>query len=115
MTDGYRVVRASTLAWLLERHRTHADTGIEVPTEVARDLALAVVDLPAPVDEDRIRAAGPLLSPEEQEIYLLEELDLPRDRAGGQFWRLVVRVVHSMNRNEADAVLRIISGSSNDG
>lgn len=111
MSDGYRVIRTATLAWLLERHRGNPEPS-ELPTEVARDLGEAVVSLSAPIDDDRIRAAGPLLSVEEHELLLLEELDLPRSKHDGQFWRLVLRVVHATLTNEAEAVLRVVAERS---
>lgn len=111
--DAYVVLRTSTLAWLLERHRV-AGEPVEVPEEVARDLREAVVSgrVPAPDPEQRLRALGPLLNPEQQVTLLAEDasLRLPRGDAG-EFWRVVVKVVHAMNVNEAEAVLRVIGAS----
>ncbi len=110
--DGYRVIRSSTLAWLIERHRLHPDDGVELPEEVARDLGEAVVDVDAPIPVgDRLQALGPVLSVEEHETLLLEDpdLNLPRTREAGQFWRLVVRIVHAVKSREAEAVLRMIA------
>ena len=69
-------------------------------------------NVPAPVDGDRIRAAGPLLSAEEHESLLLDELDLPRAGEASKFWKLVVGIVHGMLTNEAETVLRIIADRS---
>lgn len=113
MDDGYALVRKSTLAWLLEVYRA-AENRPEIPEEVARDLRVQVTrELRSPVSADRLRLAGPLLSAEEHEALLLEEgsLDLPRDKQGGAFWRLVVHVVHAVLRNEGDAALKLIGGS----
>ena len=110
-SDGYSVIRSSTLAWLLERARLSGEVR-NVPEEVARDLAEAVVNVEAPVpEEERLRALGPILSVEEHEELLAtdDDLELPRDRQSGAFWRLVLRVVHAMQTNEAEAVLRIIA------
>jgi hypothetical protein len=110
-SDGYSIIRTSTLAWLLERARLEGEIR-NVPEEVARDLSEAVVNVEVPVpEEDRLRALGPVLSIEEHEELLANDdaLDLPRDRQGGAFWRLVLRVVHAVHSNEAEAVLRIIS------
>lgn len=110
-SDGYALIRKSTLAWLLERARLEGEVR-DVPEEVARDLSEAVVNVEAPKpEEERLRALGPVLSIEEHEELLANDrdLDLPRDRQGGAFWRLVLRVVHAVQTNEAEAVLRIIS------
>jgi len=112
MSDGYAVIRTSTLAWLLERAREEGELR-DVPEEVARDLGQAVTKVKAPEPPERLRALGPLLTVEEH-MTLLEEdrdLELPRDRHGGQFWRLVVQIVHRMQTNEAEAVLRAIGVS----
>jgi len=110
--DGYAVVRKSTLAWLLELYR-EAGERPDLPEEVARDLRVQVTrDVSVPVDKDRLRVVGPVLSAEEH-VQLLEacdDLDLPREKQAGAFWRLVVQVVHEMLRNEGDAVLRLIGG-----
>lgn len=111
MRDGYAVIRSSTLAWLLERARVEGET-LDVPEEVAIDLGRAVVKLDAPVpSEDRLKSLGPMLSVEEHEQLLMadEDLDLPMNKHDGAFWRLVLRVVHSVLRNEGEAVLRIIA------
>jgi hypothetical protein len=110
VTDGYAVIRSSTLAWLLERCRLEGQVR-DVPEEVARDLAEVVERVDAPVDADRLRTVGPVLSVGEHEHLLADDpdLDLPRDKQAGAFWRLVVGVVHAMLRNEAEAVLRIIA------
>jgi hypothetical protein len=112
--DGYAVIRSSTLAWLLERARVEGELR-NVPEEVARDLSEAVEHVAAPVPEgDRLRALGPVLAAEEH-IELLErdaDLELPRDKHGGAFWRLVVRIVLAIQANEAEAVLRLISDRS---
>jgi hypothetical protein len=111
MSDGYVVVRSSTIAWLLEAARLEGATA-DVPVDVAIDLGKAVTKIAAPeVAEDRLRSLGPLLSIEEHEVLLGadEELDLPTHKHDGAFWRLVAGVVHAMLRNEAEAVLRVIS------
>lgn len=112
--DGYAIIRASSLAWLIERARLEGEVR-DVPVEVARDLGEAVEHLAAPVpSEERLRAAGPILSLEEHLQLLAEDGDLalPRSRHDGAFWRLVAGVVHVMLRNEAEAVLQIISDRS---
>lgn len=116
--DGYAVIRNSTLAWLLERARVESEL-LECPEEVARDLAsvLNLGKVEAPVTpEDRLRGIGPILSPEQHEELLLDarELDLPRGKHDGAFWRLVVGVVHGMMSNEAEAVLRLIGAKEDD-
>ena len=106
MADGYAVVRASTLAWLLERHRAAPEAPI--PTEVAVDLREVVQSVSAPHPaEERLRLAGPVLSEEQHATLLAEGLSLPSGKAG-EFWRLVVRVVHQMLTNEGEAVLRLL-------
>jgi len=114
MSDGYAVIRSSTLAWLLERARVEGELR-DCPEEVARDLGKALVagNVSAPEPEERLRTLGPVLSVD-QHLELLQDdrdLDLPRDRQGGAFWRVVARVVHAMMTNEAEAVLRLIGGS----
>ena len=113
MSDTYAVVRTSTLTWLLERARVDGELR-EVPEEVARDLGQAVTGGKASApDEERLRALGPVLSAE-QHLELLQDdrdLDLPRDRQAGQFWRVVARVVHAMLTNEAEAVMQLIGGA----
>jgi|WetSurMetagenome_2_1015567.scaffolds.fasta_scaffold458818_2 hypothetical protein len=112
MTDGYTLIRKSTLAWLLEIYRA-SENRPEIPEEVARDLRVQVTkDIRSPVSADRIRLAGPLLSAEEHETLLLAEgnLDLPTDKQAGAFWRLVVQVVHGVLRNEGEAALKLIGG-----
>ena len=113
--DGYVLLRASTLAWLLERHRAAGDP-VDVPADVAVDLREAVVAggvrAPTPAG-DRLRALGPILSLD-QHLELLqsdEDLKLPRDRASGEFWRLVARVTYAILINEAEAVARLLGES----
>lgn len=104
----YVLIRAETLAWLLERHRSNQEFDA-VPEEVALDLRIALPEVTYPVEEERLRAMGPILTVEEHEKLLLDELEeLPRDVQSGQFWRLVLRVVHTTLRNEAEAVLRLL-------
>lgn len=109
--DGYAVIRKTTLAWLIERHRQAPEE--DLPVEVARDLGVAVVgvDAPHPAD-DALRTLGPILSTE-QHIELLESdprLRLPKDPSGSQFWNMVVSIVHAVLTNEGQAALRIIGG-----
>jgi len=108
VADGYAVVRSSTLAWLIDRHRTAPEAPL--PMEVAVDLREVARDIRAPRPaEERMRLAGPVLS-EEQHVQLLAEgLDLPAGKAG-EFWRIVVKVVHRMLTNEGEAVLHLIGG-----
>jgi hypothetical protein len=110
VSDGYAVIRRSTLAWLLERCRLEGEVR-DVPEEVARDLSEVVAKVEAPIDTDRLRALGPVLSVEEHEHFLADDpdLDLPRDKQSGAFWRVVVGVVHAMMQNEGEAVLKIIA------
>jgi hypothetical protein len=108
MAEGYVLLKTETLAWLVERHRTNPND-LELPLEVARDLREALPNVAAPLDDHRIRAAGPLLAVEEHEHLLVEELDLPRAKNAADFWKLVVRIVHAMLQNEAEAVLRVIA------
>jgi len=108
-SDGYALIRAQTLAWLLERHRV-AGEPVDLPVEVAQDLREAVVKhLPAPTADDPLRSLGPVLSAEEQMDLLAADstLNLPAG-SGGEFWKLVVRVVHAMGINESEAILRLI-------
>lgn len=110
--SGYVVLRAETVAYLLERVRglPSEDLG-PIPPEVAEDLRGVVAGVDAPRPEfDRVRGAGPVLSLG-QHLGLLEDddaIDLPRDRQGGAFWRLVAAVTHRMLENEAEAVLRLL-------
>jgi hypothetical protein len=114
--DGYILIRKSTLAWLLEVYRNAGDRP-EVPEEVARDLRAQVTgDLRAPVEADRLRLAGPLLTAEEHEALLLDDSDLklPRDAQAGAFWRLVVRVVYAVLQNEGEAAIKLIGGNDDE-
>lgn len=109
--DGYALIRKSTLAWLLERHRRAPDE--ELPIEVARDLGEAVVGVEAPqAAEDPLRALGPILTAEEHIELLTADraLGLPADKGAAQFWHVVVRVVLGIMSNEGQAALRIIGG-----
>jgi len=117
VSDGYAVLRKSTLAWLLEVYRAAGDRP-DIPEEVARDLRVQVTrDLRSPVSADRLRLAGPLLSAEEHEALLEADadLELPRDKQAGAFWRLVVHVVHAVLRNEGEAALKLIGGEDDAG
>jgi hypothetical protein len=110
VSDGYVVIRRSTLSYLIECARLGG--GLEnVPEEVARDLGVAVVEVEAPTDEERIAAAGPLLSFREHVELLLgdPDLELPRSGQSSQFWQLVTQIVISILRNEAEAVRRIVA------
>lgn len=115
MSDGYVVVRRKTLAYLVESARVDG-TLQDVPEEVARDLGVALERVEAPVDEDRLAAVGPILSAREHESLLLDDrdLELPRDRQSGAFWRQVMNVTLSILRNEAEAVRRVISERTED-
>lgn len=110
--DGYVVLRKSSLAWLLERHRLAGQC--ELPGDVATDLGEAIVDVDAPVPaEDRLRTLGPILSLD-QHAELLEEdenIGLPRDVQGERFWRTVAGVVHAMLENEGRAALQLLGGN----
>lgn len=109
MSDGYAIVRKSTLAWLLEKARIE-DGLKDVPEEVVADLRAGVNDVEAPESVDPLRALGPVLAYEEH-VRLLgedEELGLPRGR-DGEFWRVVAKVVWKMLANEGEAVLRLVS------
>ena len=109
--DGYVVIRKSTLAWLLERHRAAGQ--VDVPHEVALDLGENVVDVDAPVpSEDRLRTLGPILSIDQHRELLEydEVLSLPKDVNGGMFWRMVAAIVHTMLANEGRAALQILGG-----
>lgn len=116
MSDGYALIRRSTLAFLVECARTGG--GIEnVPEEVARDLGEALPAVEAPTDlEERIAAAGPLLSlGEHVELLAADpELDLPTRGQSAEFWKLVTKVTLSVLRNEAEAVRRVIGLRGND-
>jgi hypothetical protein len=113
VSEGYVVLRKSTLAYLLECARLGG--GLEnVPEEAARDLGLAVDGVEAPVDEDRLRAVGPLLDFREHADLVAEEIDLPRGGQNAEFWKLVVRITLSILRNEAEAVRRVIASRSGD-
>lgn len=114
--DGYTILRTSTVSWLLEHYR-RCETKTPPTKDVVEDLrgeVLATIKAPRP-EIDRIRAAGPILTLD-QHIELLaddEELDLPKDKSGGQFWRIVAQVVHTMLLNEAEAIFKLM-GVSND-
>ena len=116
MTDGYALLRRSTLAYLLECHRLlDPERRPTLTEEVALDLREAVsTDLRAPAPaEERLRSVGPVLALEEHLELLAgdQDLKLPGGSAG-EFWRLVARVVHCMLANEAEAVLRLLGGSN---
>lgn len=113
MSDGYTIIRRSTLAWLLEHYRQCEDK--QSPTaEVIADLRGDVLaDVKAPNAEgDRLHAAGPVLSVDEHVALLASDdgLDLPQGKAG-EFWRLVARVVHAMLLNESEAILKILGAN----
>lgn len=113
MSDGYAVVRRSTLAYLLECARLGG--GLEnVPEEAARDLGLAIGSVEAPIDGDRLRATGPILSDREHVELLAAdpELNLPTRGQSADFWRVVASVTLAILRNEAEAVRRIIEARS---
>jgi hypothetical protein len=116
MSDGYAVIRKSTLAYLLEAARV-AEMNRDVPEEVARDLSVAVEGVAAPdVDEDRLRAAGPLLTLREH-VELLSadpELDLPIKGQSAEFWQVVTKITLTVLRNEAEAVRRVIAARGED-
>lgn len=107
--DGYVLLRASTLAWLLERHRTHGEDA-PVPEEVALDLRVAAPSVPVRSELDPFRAMGPVLTVEQHEALLQDELRLPADAQAGAFWRQVVAVSYAMMRNEAEAAMRLLAG-----
>lgn len=110
-SDGYVVLRKSTLAWLLERYRVGED--VDVPAEVAIDIGDAVVGVSAPIpEEDRLRTLGPMLSLDHH-IDLLEadeDLELPSDRQGSRFWKTVAMVTHTILTNEGRAALQVLGG-----
>lgn len=116
MSDGYAVVRKSTIAYLLEVARENGGLD-DVPDEVARDLGTVVADIAAPIDEDRLAAVGPILSVR-QHVELISsdsELEIPRTKQGSEFWQLVVQITHSVLRNEAEAIRRVIAEKSDAG
>lgn len=98
MSDGYALLKTTTIAWLLERIR--AAGVVEFPGDVADDLGRHLprirVEVPGSIE------SGPVLTLE-QHVKLLEDssLDLPRDRQAGAFWKLVSAVTYEMLRNEA--------------
>jgi len=110
--DGYVVLRKSTLAWLLERHRAAPD-GPDVPASVAMDLCENVVDVMAPKPaEDRLQTLGPIMSVDQHRELLENQMSgkLPTDQQARQFWYLVTEIVHNMLENEGQAALQILGG-----
>lgn len=111
MSDGYAVVRSSTLAWLLEAARVEGELR-DVPEAVAVDLGARLERVEVPEElEDRLAAVGPLLSFDEHVELLVgdPDLELPKGDQGSQFWKLVTRIALSILRNEAEAVQRVIA------
>lgn len=110
MSDGYVVLRKSTLAYLIECARLGG--GLEnVPEEVARDLGLAVEGVEVPLDGDRLAAVGPLLTLRDH-VELIAgdpDLDLPQRGQAAEFWQVVTKVTLAVLRNEAEAVRRVIA------
>jgi len=109
MSEGYVVLRKSTVAWLLEKYRRDKDE--EIPFEVAIDLRENVIDVDAPIpEEDRLKTLGPVLSVEEHIQLLMEDEDLklPTDNQGSNFWKMVSMITWTMLKNEAECVLRIL-------
>lgn len=106
--DGYAVVRRSTLAWLLERHREAPECSI--PLEIARDLRITSSNLSVPTTT--VRPCGPILSVE-QHIELLRADPLsgmPDDPHSRRFLETIVGVCHRVLANEGEAESRIIGG-----
>lgn len=112
--DGYVVIRRSTLAWLIERHRVN-EIPADVPEQVAVDLGEAVINVRAPEpDEERLERFGPLLSSDTHKSLLRRDVELPTDVAGRSFWELVVDIVHNMMAYEGEAIMRVVGGKDGD-
>lgn len=110
MSDGYVILKASSLSWLIE-HLLAAEQLKNVPEDIAKDLGHILVNqgIREPIDQDKVKSLGPILTVDEHEHLLLQsDLRLPTDKQSGQFWRMVMHIVHTMLQNEADAIMHIV-------